>query len=948
MRRRLSIRSTAVPVMLVFIAASFGGAPVVAAAPATSDTSAESSTGAAATLHSRFKPLRDRVSKRPVGQGSMGKASERTASGTVPRMASPFTAGASAVPGSGPTPRAPVTVPGEADVTANPPINHPGFGGMSRSSGPDTNGEPPDPYLAVGPEHVMQVVNSSFRTMNRQGTPVEVGSLAGFIDTFPFPELANAQWFDPRLIYDSLHGRWLLTADGFDCIPEPPSTTYGNGYVFFATSDTTDPTGAWTGTYIWYPDYFADFTAPGTSTDKMAFTANLFDMILSASCPGEDSYIGADILVVDWADWLDGNANYALDAVSTDDTVVTPRVAVQVPATTSRLHGVIEVAGDGPGPDVGYFSITGTAVAQTVIADIFFDVTTTGVISEFRVPPAPNQPGPDPIADAVDERPTDAIWQNNLLTFVSTYPCTPSGDVTERDCVRVSQLNTTGVSVSNDPSLAQDFLIAENGKDSYMGGVGMAGDGTLHVVWTRSSATAGDFPSSYAAYQLPTDAANEISPEELLKAGTGVYTGARWGDYVGVAQDPIVPSAVWQGNQYSGTGAEWKTWTSRLQPEGTTYLPITPLRVLNTLGGVGLSGMFTANTARTWPVAGVGTIPPEAVAVTGNLTVTGHQAAGYVSVTPTATNTPSTSSLNFPLGDNRANNLTVPLSATGTLSAVYKAAAGKKTHLIFDVTGYFLADDTGATFTPITPFRILNTLGNVGLPGKFTNSVPRTLPVAGVGLIPPTATAITGNLTVTQQTAGGYLSVTRTPTASPATSTLNFPLGDTRANGLFAPLDGSGHLSIVYKSSTGAQTHVILDVTGYFVPGTAGLRFVPLNPGRILNTFPGAALSGLNGAFQARTARILPVDGHWGVPVGAPAVSGNLTVAAQTGAGYVAVSPGAPPPTPPTSTLNFPLGDNRANGLVTPLNGSGDTYLVYMASLGKVTHLILDLSGYFE
>ena len=132
-----------------------------------------------------------------------------------------------------------------------------------------------------------------------------------------------------------------------------------------------------------------------------------------------------------------------------------------------------------------------------------------------------------------------------------------------------------------------------------MGGVGMAGNGTLHAVWSRSSATAGDFPSSYAAYQLPTDTLNTISPKELLKAGTGVYTGERWGDYVGVAQDPLVPSAVWQANQYSGAGSEWKTWVSRLQTPGTTYVPITPVRVLNSRGGAGRPEF-----APTWPRPG--------------------------------------------------------------------------------------------------------------------------------------------------------------------------------------------------------------------------------------------------------------------------------------------------------------------------------------------------------
>ena len=140
-------------------------------------------------------------------------------------------------------------------------------------------------------------------------------------------------------------------------------------------------------------------------------------------------------------------------------------------------------------------------------------------------------------------------------------------------------------------------------------------------------------------------------------------------------------------------------------------------------------------------------------------------------------------------------------------------------------------------------------------------------------------------------------------------------------------------------------------MTGYFVPGTAGLRFVPLNPGRIMDTRPGAVLSLKTNPFHAGAARALDVAGHWGVPLGAHAISGNLTVTAQTGVGYIAVSPAAPPPVPATSTLNFPLGDNRANGLVSPLGTGpslGQTWLVYIAATGKTTQLILDLSGYFE
>ena len=55
-----------------------------------------------------------------------------------------------------------------------------------------------------------------------------------------------------------------------------------------------------------------------------------------------------------------------------------------------------------------------------------------------------------------------------------------------------------------------------------------------------------------------------------------------------------------------------------------------------------------------------------AVAVTGNLTVTGQSAPGYLFLGPDPLNDPSTSTLNFPLGDNRANGVTVALRAGGT------------------------------------------------------------------------------------------------------------------------------------------------------------------------------------------------------------------------------------------------------------------------------------------
>ena len=113
-----------------------------------------------------------------------------------------------------------------------------------------------------------------------------------------------------------------------------------------------------------------------------------------------------------------------------------------------------------------------------------------------------------------------------------------------------------------------------------------------------------------------------------------------------------------------------------------------PNRLLDTRNGTGgLSGPFTNHAARTFTVAGV---PAGATAVTGNLTVTGQTSNGYLFIGPVATNNPTSSTLNFPVGDDRANAVTVALGAGGTLSITFVAPSnGPTAHAIFDVTGYF-------------------------------------------------------------------------------------------------------------------------------------------------------------------------------------------------------------------------------------------------------------------
>jgi hypothetical protein len=843
--------------------------------------------------------------------------------------------------------------PVEATLTTNPPVGQPGVDGFSHDGGPNTLTQPPDPWVAAGPDHVIQTVNLSMQILDRSGNLIQAFDIAEF---FQLPVgFGNS---DPRVIFDSLHQRWVITEVSWVC-----DGSGGIGYIDYMVSSTADPTDPWRLDYIGFNNFLPDYPAPGTSTVNLAFAANMFAMDPGADCVGGAgvSYAGAEWLFTDWAEVIrpaTAPPTHVREFPVADTAYFTPRIAVQTPATSATLFSVVQFFDASyAGPIPGYFQFSGSAAAGPLAFTGSTHLSNDGVVAEWVDPllfTFPQQPGLTPeVTQAIDSRPTDAIWQANKMTWVSTDGCTPFGDAGLQDCVRVTQINTSGANFATPPTAVQDFLIAEAETDNYYAGIGQSLDGALHVTWTKSSEIGGIYPSSYAAYQLASDPDHSISPPELLKAGStsSSFTGTRWGDYNGVSQDPQVPNAVWQANMYSGGALNWKTFVSQLQTGGSSYVPITPLRVVDSRTPVGVPGVFNANVPQTFLVAGVSTIPTDAVAVTGNVTVTGQTAAGFVAITPSPTTTPQSSTINVPLGDIRANNFTVPLAGNGRLAAIFKAAAGKKAHVIVDITGYFLAGDQDATYQTLTPVRVMDTRagpGHVGPLNKFHAGTSQTLSVAAANGIPANAVAITANLTITAQTKAGYLSVTPDdPPGVPTSSTLNVPLGDTRANGLTARLNGTGDLWITYTAAAGATAEVILDVTGYYVPDNSGLLFYPLTPGRILDSRPGAVLSGLSGLFTASSPRRLDTDGHWGVPANAEAVTGNLTVVGQTAAGFLAITP-ANDPAPTTSTMNFPLGDIRANGVTVPLNASGNMFLVYKAVAGKKTNVILDLSGYFK
>jgi hypothetical protein len=497
--------------------------------------------------------------------------------------------------------------------------------------------------------------------------------------------------------------------------------------------------------------------------------------------------------------------------------------------------------------------------------------------------------------------------------------------------------NPGGDGPASDPSSGITPVSPATPPSKPTGVVAVAGNTTATVSWSAPSSNGGAAIFSYQVTSAPDGKTCTWSGGPYTCQVLGLVNGRRYTFTVtatstGGTSQPSDPSA------------------SVVFLSGATYHAVTPYRVLDSRVNKG-GWRFSSQVKQTiWMAAPGSGVPSDAVAVTGNVTLVDQTFRGYVSLAPYLTSyvTPGTSTINVPEGDIRANGVTVPLAAGGNLDFMYWATdRGATTSVIFDVTGYFAAGE-GATYHAVTPYRVLDSRVNKG-GSRFTSQVEQTVTIAtSASGVPADAVAVTGNVTVVDQTFRGYVSVAPSLTTRvvPGTSTINVPEGDIRANGVTVPLAAGGNLDFMYwATDSGATASVIFDVTGYFAAGE-GATYHVVTPYRVLDSRVNKG--GSRFASQIKQTVAMSTS-QSGVPADAVAATGNVTLVDQTFRGYVSLAPNlANWVVPGTSTINVPEGDIRANGVTVPLAAGGYLDFMYWATdSGASTSVIFDVTGYF-
>ena len=124
-------------------------------------------------------------------------------------------------------------------------------------------------------------------------------------------------------------------------------------------------------------------------------------------------------------------------------------------------------------------------------------------------------------------------------------------------------------------------------------------------------------------------------------------------------------------------------------PPATSFHVLQPCRVFDTRKPNGTYGGPTlyAGQIRTFPIRGQCGIPATAKSIAGNLTVTGSTAAGSVRLVPGGAPPTGTATVAFRAGQTRANNVTMPLGASGDV--VVDGLPTGTTHILLDVVGWF-------------------------------------------------------------------------------------------------------------------------------------------------------------------------------------------------------------------------------------------------------------------
>ncbi|MDO8630533.1 MAG: hypothetical protein Q7R41_08565, partial [Phycisphaerales bacterium] len=447
----------------------------------------------------------------------------------------------------------------------------------------DNTNIPPDTHGAVGPAHVVNMLNTGFQVFDRTG-----GIVAPQITLQAFWAVLGtgagqpaADPYDPKILYDQHSGRWVVVSDsnGFSTATR----------VLVGISLTSDPTGAWN-LFAIDPDpgtRWADYPGLGVDAANVYVSNNMFTAAGAFSL--------ARFWVISKASMIAGGA---LD------------LGVRTPPTGGFAFQPAHSFDNDPG-GLNYFVdgdwyIDGTPLrfvkltqftgigAATVMTELGF-IEVLGY--NFYILEAPQSNCATPIATN-DTRIMNAVLRNGKVWATHHVgdgaPIDPA-DATKPEVAWYEMDPSAANFLDPSPPPIQQGHVEHPTLAYYFPSIAV--NAVECVALGFSGSDADTFASAYYTLRDSIDSPGTMQAVGLLRAGEASYlkmftgTRNRWGDYSATMIDPLDDLTFWTTQEYAEApfsggpdcevdGGRWGLWWGSFQCTAPPPSPITEPTVI--------------------------------------------------------------------------------------------------------------------------------------------------------------------------------------------------------------------------------------------------------------------------------------------------------------------------------------------------------------------------------
>lgn len=430
-----------------------------------------------------------------------------------------------------------------------PVISTASFAGMNFADGGGS--VPPDTIAAAGPDHIVEVVNSTIAIYDRT-TGAAAPGFPTPLETFFGATPGSTCIFDPVVAYDEIAERFYVGAlDVPEVCGIAPSAT---AKLRYAVSDNFDPTAGFTHKHVIDAEETSnsvcgnstpvggDFTRTGWNFDAHVFAFNMFDF--PGSCFDHVAIIAIDKNTIDTGALafthidFNGFQNFTLVPARMHDASNGDPMWLVEEASSGNALNVVRIDG---------ILTNSPAIAATTIA-----------VAGYGNTPNAAQKGGGFTMDAGDTGILHVESRGERLVAAQTVGLSGAAKA------RWYELDISGT-----PALTQMGTIDPgSGVHTYYPSIAIAPNGDLGMTFMQSSKK--EFVSMYVTGQSFGDPPGTMQTPKLVKAGLRNYTafdctkkdGCRAGDYSGITVDPDTPDTFCAANEYAtaNTSENWGTW----------------------------------------------------------------------------------------------------------------------------------------------------------------------------------------------------------------------------------------------------------------------------------------------------------------------------------------------------------------------------------------------------